>query len=511
MSGLTWLRPRRGDVDALLVELGFNVAQAAIPVFLLIELGYPSELALSHIMPGSALAFALGALWLAAMGIRLGRREQRHDVTPHVYGSNVPAMVAFTLSVMVPTFERTHDPVAAWAMGAAAAAWTGILKMLAAPAARWLKRLIPKSAAMTVFAAAMYTYLGMVLLTRLLDSPLVGLAALALVFVTLYADIPITRYRIPGFLVVWLVPLTLAIATGYSRPRFPGLHFTSPGILSVAPLFCLPAAVSDFSIIVPLALYQIVQDIAAVEAGDTTGDHFDVRGVLVGDGLATLIGGLAGSPITNVVYSLQPPFKKLGASTAYQIWTPFLYLGLTMAGLGCAGGQVFPWPILAAITAWVAVEVGMTAFRVVPVRHHPALLFGLLLPAGYLLASNLNSALLVLHLNPSTPTVNAALEHAIYWQAVLGLSYGFLLTVLVAAAVIVQILDGQLGRATAWALGGAVLSWFGLMHASRVGWAAAPAYAIGWGVAAALIYSARWYGWRPPRGCLHDQKDPSSQ
>lgn len=498
---LGFLRPGRGDIDALLVELGFNVAQAAVPVFLLAELGYPAGLAISHILPGSALGFAVGAFWLAVMGVRLAAREHRRDVTAHVYGSNVPGIIAFTLSIMIPVFHQTRDPLAAWAVAAAAAIWTGIFKVAAAPLSQYLRALVPKPAAMTVFAAAMYTYLGMALLVRLFDQPIVGLCALALVFVGLFADIPFTRYRIPGFLVVWLVPLAIAIGLGYTTPRFGGLRFTIPAVISLAPLWKLPAAVPFFSVIIPVALYQMIQDLAAVEAADTTGDRYELAGILLGDGIATIIGGIAGSPITNLVYSLQPPFKKLGARVAFQFWTPLIYLGLTVAGLGPVGAQLFPWPILAAITTWVAVEVGMTAIRAVPARHRPALLFGLLIPAGYLLSAPITSSLFALHLDPASPAVTGALEHAIYWQAVLGLADGFLLVTLVSSAVIVYLIDHRFTAAGAWGLVGAGLSWFGVIHSARVGWRAAPAYALGWLALAVLTFAARWYRGPPqPNG-----------
>ncbi|MDI3317266.1 MAG: hypothetical protein QJR14_09490 [Bacillota bacterium] len=495
-----WTRPGRGDVDGFVIELGFNVAQAAIPVFLLVEMGFPRSLAVGRMLPGSALGFALGALAMLGMALKLGARERRNDVTAQVYGSNVPAMIAYTLSIMLPVYRTSHDPLLAWAMGAAATVWTGLLKLVAAPFGRLLRRGIPRPAVMTVFGAGMYTYLGMVLLIRLFDQPVVGLVALALVFVGLYADLPFTRWRIPGFLVVWWIPLVLAVAVGYHRPVWQGLHPTAPWIVSPAPLEALFRVLPYFSVILPVALYQIVQDVAAVEASDTTGDRYDVRWALAADGAANVVGGLAGSPVTNLIYSLQPPFKKLGARTAFQLWTPVVYLALTVAGLGWFGSELFPWPILAAITAWVAVEVGNTALGAMDRKYYPALLFGLLVPAGYLVTSPLSSALTALHIDPEAPHVRAVLEKAVYWRAAGGLADGFLLIVLVTAAVITELIDRRFDAAGAWAVLGSVFAWFGVMHAPRVGWGAAPSYASGWLLAALLFAGAHLYTGRKPGG-----------
>ena len=96
--------------------------------------------------------------------------------------------------------------------------WTGIIKLVAAPLAGTIRKFIPKPAMMTVFGAAMYTYLAMVLLQRIFDQPLVGIVALAIVAIAVLANVPITKWRIPPFLVAWLVPLAIGLSIGYIHP-----------------------------------------------------------------------------------------------------------------------------------------------------------------------------------------------------------------------------------------------------------------------------------------------------
>src|SRR5580693_10741750 len=171
-----------------------------IPVFLLLPVGIPLRFSVAHLLPGYALGFLIGSLGLVRMAVNLARREGRADVTAHVYGNNVPAIIAYTLSIMLPVYLQTHDANRAWEIGAAAVLWTGIIKLVVAPFASILRSLIPKPAAMTVFGAAMYSYLALVLLQRVFDQPLVGLIALAIIFTSVLANIPITRWRIPPFL-----------------------------------------------------------------------------------------------------------------------------------------------------------------------------------------------------------------------------------------------------------------------------------------------------------------------
>src|SRR5215469_8257139 len=204
-----WWSLRRGDADATVAQVGFNLAQMVIPVFLLVPVGIPVSFSIAHLLPGYALGFLAGSSGLTGLAVRLRVRERRDTVTAHVYGNNVPAIIAYTLSIVLPVWLQTHDAGRAWSIGAAAVVWTGIIKLIATPFAGALRRFIPAPASMTVFGAAMYSYLALVLLQRVFDQPIVGLIALAIVLTTALAGIPITRHRIPPFFVAWIVPLAV--------------------------------------------------------------------------------------------------------------------------------------------------------------------------------------------------------------------------------------------------------------------------------------------------------------
>jgi AGZA family xanthine/uracil permease-like MFS transporter len=209
----------RGDVDATIAQVGCIIAQMFIPVLLLAPIGVPLAFSLTHIVPGFAPGLLLGSAGLAFLAVRLSRRENRADVTAQVYGNNVPAIITYTLSIFLPVYLQSHDATLAWQIGSAAVIWTGIIKLVAAPFAGAFRRFIPLPASMTVFGAAMYSYLALVLLQRIFDQPLVGIVALAIVCVAIFAGVPITRWRIPPFLATWLVPLALGVAGVFGRIR----------------------------------------------------------------------------------------------------------------------------------------------------------------------------------------------------------------------------------------------------------------------------------------------------
>jgi AGZA family xanthine/uracil permease-like MFS transporter len=497
-SSHRWWSPGRGDIDVIIAQVGFNLAQMVIPVFLLVPVGIPIAFSVTHLLPGYALGFLVGSLGLVRLAVNLARREGRQNVTAHVYGNNVPAIIAYTLSIMLPVYLQSHDATQAWELGAAAVAWTGIIKLAAAPFAGVIRRAIPGPASMTVFGAAMYSYLALVLLQRVFDQPFVGLIALAIVVTCVLGNLPITRWRIPPFIVAWLIPLAVGIGIGYVRPMWQGVSFTPPFAMVPEPLRAMTLALPYMSVIAPMAFYHVLQDIASAAGGSAAGDDYDVRKLLAWDGLGTLVCGLAGSIVAPVIYAMLPPYKAMGARIAYAFWTPIVFCAAVMSGLTIFVAQLFPWPILAAMIAYVSIGVGMATLRRVDAKYWSVVLLGFVLPGGAVVAAAMNSALPALQLSAANPTVQAALNRSIYWSSIQGLGNGFLFLVLVVAALLTEVIDRKFGRAAIWCLAAAVFSWFGLMHSALIRWGAQPAYAAGWLAAAVVVYSARWWGAAAP-------------
>ena len=488
-----WWALSRGDADATVANVGFNLAQLAIPVFLLAPVGISRAFSVAHLLPGYALGFLVGSLGLLGLGVRLSRRDKRLDVAAHIYGNNVPAILSYTLSIMLPVYLERHNGEEAWAVGAAAVLWTGIIKLAAAPFSRFIRRCIPVPASMTVFGAAMYSYLALVLLQRIFDQPLVGMVALAIVIAGVLARVPITRWKLPPFLVAWIVPLTVGVVVGYVRPAWegivPALPLSIPGGLARAMIEALPF----LSVIAPMAIYQVLQDISAVEGAAAAGDDYDASAVVAWDGVGTLICGVAGSAVCPVVYAMHPSYKAMGARLSFAFWTPVAVLLAVATGLTLFTAQLFPWSILAAMVAYVSVGVGMATLDRVDRKYHAAVLLGFLLPAGAVVAAAVNSALPALKLSASNAGVQTALNSSIYWASVQGLGNGFLFLVLVLASVVTEMIDRNFARAAGWCLLAAAFSWFGLMHSAVVRWGAQPMYAMGWLVAAVIFVTARWW------------------
>ena len=72
----SWWIPERGDIDVIVAQLGFNLAQMVIPVFLLLPLGISLDFGVTHFLPGYALGFLVGIARIYA-GWRIRLRNAR--------------------------------------------------------------------------------------------------------------------------------------------------------------------------------------------------------------------------------------------------------------------------------------------------------------------------------------------------------------------------------------------------------------------------------------------------
>jgi AGZA family xanthine/uracil permease-like MFS transporter len=183
----------------------------------------------------------------------------------------------------------------------------------------------------------------------------------------------------------------------------------------------------------------------------------------------------------------------MGARIGFCFWTAVIFLAVFMSGISLFMAQLFPWAILAAMIAYVAIGVGRATLHHVDHKYINAVLLGLVLPAGAVVGSVVNSALPALKLSAASPEVQAALNRSIYWSSIQGLGNGFLFLVLVVSALITEMIDRNFGRAAIWCMIASVFSWFGLMHSPILHWGAQPMYAGGWLAAAFLVFSARWW------------------
>jgi len=239
---------------------------------------------------------------------------------------------------------------------------------------------------------------------------------------------------------------------------------------------------------IPFGIYDLIEALDNVESASAAGDSFPTTSVLTADGVISLIGCLLGNPFINAVYIGHPGWKAMGGRIGYSMFTGIVILVLTWLGIIAVLSTIIPVVAILPILLYIGMLIGSQAFQESPHRHAPAIVLALLPQIAEWGKTQIDNAL------GAAGTSAAAIGMAKLGQV--GVLYGGLETLgggatlagIILGAVTVFIIDRELDKAAAFALAGAILTFFGFIHGDGVGLGKSPEVAVAYlGVAAILL------------------------
>ena len=263
---------------------------------------------------------------------------------------------------------------------------------------------------------------------------------------------------------------------------------------------------------IPFGIYDLVEAMDNVESAEAAGDEYPTTRVLTADGVVSLIGCLMGNPFINAVYIGHPGWKAMGGRIGYSAATGILVIVLSWFGIISVLLALVPVVAISPILLYIGMLIGAQAFQTTPIKHAPAIVLALTphlaawakLQIDTMLGSTINAAQKVGGLAADkVGDVKAAAIAALPQQGVLyhGLDVmggGSILTGLVLGAIGVFVIERDFVKASAFALSGAVLTYFGFMHGEAVGigggLGVTPAVALAYAVVAAGFFAVGKYG-----------------
>src|SRR5712672_3512738 len=234
---------------------------------------------------------------------------------------------------------------------------------------------------------------------------------------------------------------------------------------------------------IPFGIYDLVEAMDNVESAEAAGDVYPTTRVLTADGVVSLIGCLMGNPFINAVYIGHPGWKAMGGRIGYSAATGIMVIVLSWFGIIAVLLALVPVVAISPILLYIGMLIGAQAFQTTPVKHAPAIVLALTphlaawakLQIDTMLGSTLMAAQKVGGLAADkVGDVKAAAIAALPQQGVLyhGLDVmggGSILTGLVLGAIGVFVIERDFAKAAAFALAGAVLTYFGVIHGEAVG------------------------------------------
>src|SRR5438094_5081002 len=437
-----------GDVNGFLGLALDNVTNLVILSSLLIGVfGFPADLVLGRMVPGTALGVLVGDLAYTWLALRLMRRSGRADVTAMPFGIDTPTLFAMVFGVLGPVKVATGDAMLAWKVGMVATLAIGLVKTALAFAGDWTRRVVPRAALLGSIAGVAILLIAFLPTLKMLRDPLVGLVALGVLLLALVGGVRMPL-GLPGAFAAVLAGTVVHWGGVWLTGRVDRAFTVGTPVMALpwptlAWLDALDAALPYLSVALPFALVTIIGGIDNTESAAAAGDEYRARDILLTEAVATLVAGLCGGVVQNTPYIGHPAYKAMGARAGYTLAT-----GLVI-GVGAATGAlspliaVLPEAAIAPILVFIGLEITAQGFLATPPRHGAAvaLTFVPVVAAVVLIGSGgLFSAL---------GTSPAALkgDGALGYQALLILGNGFILTAVLWGWALAAIIDLRLALA----------------------------------------------------------------
>lgn len=474
----------------------------------------PDSLVFGRILPALGLMMCLSTLYYAFLAYRLAKKTGRTDVCALPSGVSVPHMFIVTFVIMLPVTLKTGDPLKGWSAGLVWVFFQSFILMIGGFVAPYIRMITPRAALLGTLAGVSVTFISMRPALEMYMTPQIGLVCFAIILVSWFGGV-----KYPKGLPAGLVAIAVGMVIAWGSNVF-GLSLGGLSVKGVGDAFAnfgfsvpLPAFGTVFSgfeylgvilvTAIPFGIYDLVEAMDNVESAEAAGDEYPTTRVLTADGVVSLIGCLMGNPFINAVYIGHPGWKAMGGRIGYSAATGIMVVLLSWLGIISVLLALVPVVAISPILLYIGMLIGAQAFQTTPVKHAPAIVLAFTphlaawakLQIDTMLASTLTAAQAVGGMAADkVDAVKSAAVAALPQQGVLyhGLEVmggGSILAGLVLGAIGVFVIERDFVKASAFALAGSVMTFFGFMHGEAVGLNVTPAVALAYAAVAVGLFA----------------------
>lgn len=483
----------------------------------------PDSLVFGRILPALGLMMCLSTFYYAWLAYRLAQKTGRSDVCALPSGVSVPHMFIVTFVIMLPITIKTGDPMKGWSAGLVWVFFQSFILMIGGFIAPYIRKITPRAALLGTLAGVSVTFIAMRPALEMYMTPQIGLVCFAIILVSWFGGV-----RYPKGIPAGLVAIAVGMIIAWGSNLF-GLSLGGLSVKGVGDAFAsfgfsvpLPAVGEVFSgfeflgiilvTAIPFGIYDLVEAMDNVESAEAAGDEYPTTRVLTADGVVSLIGCLMGNPFINAVYIGHPGWKAMGGRIGYSAATGLMVVVLSFFGIISLLLALVPVVAISPILLYIGMLIGAQAFQTTPIKHAPAIVLAFTphlaawakLQIDTMLGATLDAAQKVGALaGDKVGEVKAAAIASLPQQGVLyhGLEVmggGSILGGLILGAIGVFIIEREFVKASAFALAGAVMTYFGFMHGEAVGigggFGVTPSVALAYAVVAAGLFAMEKFG-----------------
>jgi len=400
---------------------------------------------------------------------------------------------------MLPITLRTNDPIKGWEAGLVWVFFQSFILMIGGFIAPYIRKITPRAALLGTLAGVSITFISMRPALEMYMTPIIGLTCFAIILVSWFGGFKYPK-GIPAGLVAIAVGMIIAwgsnlFGLGYGGLSLEGLRgaFTNFGFS--VPIPAVDHVFSGFEFLgvilvtaIPFGIYDLVEAMDNVESAEAAGDAYPTTRVLTADGVVSLIGCLMGNPFINAVYIGHPGWKAMGGRIGYSAATGIMVIILSWFAVVSVLLALVPVVAIAPILLYIGMLIGAQAFQTTPAKHAPAIVLALTPHLAAWSKTLMDGALGAAGTSAAAIGFDKLGQVGVLYHGLEVLGGGSILTGLVLGAIGVFVIEKKFVEASAFALSGAVLTFFGFMHGESVGLAVTPTVAIAYTIIAVFLF-----------------------
>jgi len=440
----------------------------------------PDAIVFGRILPAAGLMLFLSTVYYAYLAWSLAKKTGRTDVCALPSGISVPHMFVVVFVIMLPITIKTGDPIKGWEAGLTWVFVQSFVLMAGGFVAPIIRRITPRAALLGTLAGVSVAFIALRPALEMYMTPALGVVCFSIILVSWFGGVRWFR-GVPAGLVAIAVGCLIAWgSTALGMPvggmSLANLSASFANFGFSVPLPAVGHVFSGFEFLaiilvtaIPFGIYDLVEAMDNVESAAAGGDSFPTTRVLSADGVVSLIGCLMGNPFINAVYIGHPGWKAMGGRIGYSAATGIVVLLMCWLGIISVMTSLIPVVAIAPILLYIGMLIGAQAFQETPKSHAPAIILAFMPHLAAWGKLQIDNALGAAGTNAAAVGLDKLAQTGVLYHGLEVLGGGAILGGLVLGAIAVFIIDRELVKAAAFAVAGALLTFFGFMHGEHIG------------------------------------------
>jgi AGZA family xanthine/uracil permease-like MFS transporter len=382
--------------------------------------------------------------------------------------------------------------------------------MIGAFIAPIIRKITPRAALLGTLAGVSIAFISMRPAMEMFMTPAIAIVCFAIILVSWFGGVRYYR-GIPAGLVAIVAGTVIAwsstaLGLGIGGMTAEGLSASVANFGFSFPVPAIGHVFSGFEFLgvilvtaIPFGIYDLVEAMDNVESAAVAGDSFPTTRVLTADGVVSLIGCMMGNPFINAVYIGHPGWKAMGGRIGYSAATGLTVILLAWFGVIALMVSLIPVVAISPILLYIGMLIGAQAFQETPKSHAPAIVLALTPHLAAWGKLQIDNALGAAGTSAAAVGLDKLGQVGVLYHGLEVMGGGAILGGLVLGAIAVMVIERELVKAAAFALAGAVLTFFGFMHGEAIGIGQSPTVAVSYLGVAAMLYACARYASLAPK------------